>query len=127
MKKLILFALVVALLLPASALALDGNSPFFGKWTGEEHHAVKHYDTTLHFVNIHKNGPSVYMVFYLNHGGPITRPGMGDPEMYGGSWSVVDDHVRVPTSPITYVDFYYDPETDTLYTEDPKVTYVRLP
>ena len=127
MKKLITIILALALILPAAALAADGNSPFFGKWVGEEHHAIKNYDTKLHFVEIHKNGPSTYMVFTLSHGGMLTRPKLlEDPEMYNSQWDVVDDHIRVPTSSITYVDFYLN-DDGTIYTKDPKVTYVKLP
>jgi hypothetical protein len=39
----------------------------------------------------------------------------------------VDDHIRIPTSGISYIDLYYDKDTDTLYCKDPKVTFVRIP
>lgn len=127
MKKLITVILILALILPAAALAADGDSPFFGKWVGEEHHAIKHYDTTLHYIWIHQNGPCSYIVFKFFHGGGMMSPKSEEPEMYAGSWKIVDDHLSIPTSPITFVEVYYDAETDTLRTEDPSVTYVRIP
>lgn len=127
MKKYILSLLVITMLIPVAACAVVGSSPFFGKWVGEEHHSVKYYDTVLHFVWIHENSPCVYMKFNLNHGGPITRPSSETETMYDSNWEIVDDHVRIPTSGISYLDLYYDGNTDTLYCENPKMTFVRVP
>ena len=127
MRKLIACVLLLALLLPSAVFALDGNSPFFGNWVGEEHHKIKHYDIVLHYIWIHENTPCSYMVFQIFYGGMLSRPKLEDPEMYTGNWEIEDDHLRIPTSGISYIDVYYDKDTDTLYTEDPKVTYVRIP
>lgn len=126
MKKLIIIILILSVFIPVCAMAADGTSPFFDKWVGKEVHFTQREDTILHYVYIHKNGPCSYMVFHIWHGGVITSPDL-EYEMYSDSWEIVDNHVRVPTSPITYVDLFYDSKTDTLYSKDPKVTYVRLP
>lgn len=128
MKKLIIISLIFALILPAAAFAADGNSPFFGEWAGSEHHATMHYGSIIHYIEITKYTTSSYFVFNLHSGGGITRASIDESsEAYASNWEIVDDHIRVNTSAITYVDLFYDAETDTLYTKDPKVTYVRLP
>ena len=127
MKKLITIILALALIVPAISLAADGDSPFFGKWAGLEHHAIMHYGAILHYVEIDKNSPSEYFVFNLITGGGLGRAKIDSSEMYSSKWKVVDDHIRVKTSEITYVDFFYDEESDTIYTKNPKVTYMRLP
>ena len=127
MKKLLVVTLILALLLPAAALALTGDSPFFGKWVAEEHHAIKHFDTVMHFVWIHRNTPCVYMKFNMNHGGSLGRPSVDIETMYDSQWEVVDEHIRIPTSGISYIDLYYNDDDDTLYCKDPKLTFVRLP
>lgn len=128
MKRIFIIFLIIILSLPTVTLAADGNSPFFGKWAGVEHHAIIHYDAIIHYVEITKYTTSSYFVFNVYSGGAITRARIDESsEAYASNWEVVDDHIRVKTSAITYVDFFYDEETDTLHTEDPKVTYVRLP
>lgn len=126
MKKLFAFILIMCVLFPFSALS-EGDSPFFGKWVGQEHHTFMKHDTILHFVEIHENSPSVYMVFNLDHGGVMSSPGAEPVVMYDSNWEIVDKHIRVPTSAVTYVDFYYNKEDGTLFTLKPKVTYVKLP
>ena len=113
--------LLVFVLCPLFAIAADGNSPFFGRWAGYEHHAIARYHTTLHHLEINKYGASYYFVFNL------FEDKLDSVENYDGSWEIVDTHLRIPTSPITFIEVFYDPDTDTLYCEDPKCTYVRLP
>jgi len=127
MKKLIVLILVLALLIPSAVFAADGDSPFFGKWSGVEHHAITHFNNILHFMEITKYKTCEYFVFNLFSGGGMGQGKLDSTEIYSGKWEIVDDHLRIPTSAITFVEVFYDPETDTLYTDDPKVTYVRLP
>jgi len=128
MKKLITITLILALLLPTTvSFAADGDSPYFGKWAGIEHHSFSRYHTILHHIELSKYTTSEYFVFMLSEGGGFGQGSIQESEIYSDHWEIVEDHLRIPTSPITYVDVYYDAETDTLYTEDPKVTYVRLP
>lgn len=126
MKKAFLLILVVSVLLTSGAFAADGNSPFYGRWAGSEIHSIMHYDAILHYMRITKYTTSEYFVFNLYEGGGFGQGKLDNMEVYSGKWEIVDDHIRVPTSAITYVDVYYDSETDTLYTKDPKVIYVRL-
>lgn len=127
MKKLITIILALALLLPAAALAVTGDSPFFGEWAGEEHHVTQFYDTMLHYVFIHRNTPCAYFKLNMRFGGLMSSPKVEEETMYDSNWEIVDDHIRIPTSGISYIDLYYDKDTDTLYCKDPKVTFVRIP
>ena len=127
MKKLAALILILALLLPAAALAITGDSPFFGEWAGEEHHTKQRYDTILHYVYIHKNSPCAYFMLNMRFGGLMSSPSIEPEAMYDDEWEIVDDHIRIPTSGISYIDLYYDKDTDTLYCENPKVTFVRIP
>lgn len=55
-------------------------------------------------------------------------PSIEKQEMYDGHWEIVDDHLRIPTSEISYIDVYYDKESDTLYTTEwPVLTFVKIP
>ena len=126
MKKLITLFLILAMLLPSASVAVVGDSPYFGKWVAEEHHVIKHYDTVLHYVYIHENGPCAYMKFNIMHGGSITRPKAEVDTMFDGNWEIVDDHVRLPTSVISYIDLFID-EDGNLYCKDPKLTFVKVP
>ena len=127
MKKLIIVLIAVVLLLPAAASALDGDSPYFGKWAGEEHHAIKHYSTILHYINITRYKTCEYFVFNIMERGGGFSSASAEYTVYSDHWQIADDHLRIPTSAISYIDVYYDPETDTLSTKNPAVTYVRLP
>lgn len=37
MKKLITIILLLALIVPAAALAVTGDSPYFGRWIAQKH------------------------------------------------------------------------------------------
>ena len=126
MKKLITVVLILALLLPAAACAVQGDSPYFGKWVGMEHHAIVHYSTQMHYLYLDGTSrTSFYLLLEFNHDDYSIEH--MEPEKYKSHWEVVDDHLRVPASGISYIDLYYDAETDTLHSDNPKVTFVRLP
>lgn len=127
MKKAIILILVFALVVPVSSFAI-GDSPFFGKWIAQKHGSTANYDAILYYLYIHQNTPCAYYQICLYHGGPLTQAQISDSEAYDDNWEIVDDHLRIPTSPITYIDVYYDKTTDTLYTKEwPELTFVRIP
>lgn len=126
MKKILVLILILFLVLPSAALSVTGQSPFFGEWAGEEHHATQRYDTILHYVYIHENLPCCYFMINMRFGGILSSPSLDAETMYDSNWEIVDDHIRVPTSGISYIDLYYDSKTDTLYSKEPKVTFVRI-
>ena len=127
MKKLLTLLLILALLLPAAALAI-GDSPYFGQWIAKKHGSTANYSAILYYLFIHENTPCAFFEFDLQHGGGITRASLQDSKAYASSWEIVDDHLRIPTSAIEYIDVYYDKDTDTLYTTEwPKLTFVRIP
>ena len=129
MKKLLTLLLILALLLPAAACAVTGDSPYFGKWIAQKHGSTANYSTILYYVELTKYGSSDYFAFYLHNGGPITKGKISDSEIYSGAWEIVDDdHLRIPTSGISGFDVYYDEETDTLVTKEyPVLTFTRIP
>ena len=128
MKKLLSVFLILALLLPVSAFAVIGDSPFFGSWVARKHGSTANYSAIIYYLNIHKNTPSEYFVFYLHHGGGFGQGKISDSEVYSDHWEIVDNHLKIPTSGITSIEVYYDEKTDTLYTEEwPNLTFVRIP
>jgi len=127
MKKIFALILALALLLPAAALAI-GDSPYFGQWVAQKHGSTANYSAILYYLFIHENSPCAYFEFDLQHGGILTRASLSDSNAYASNWEIVDDHLRIPTSPIEYIDVYYDKDTDTLYTTEwPALTFVRIP
>lgn len=127
MKKMIVVLLTLILAVPVSSYAVTGSSPFFGEWIGEEHHAFQTYDSVLHYLFISGNTPCTYYKMNMRHGGIMSSPSIETETMYDSNWEIIDDHLRVPTSGISYIDVYYDSKTDTLYTKDPKVVFVKIP
>ncbi len=128
MKKLLAVILILALLVPVSAFAVVGDSPYFGTWIASKHGSTSNYSAILYYLYIHQNTPCAYFQFCLNHGGPLTQAKIADSDAYDDNWEIVDDHLRIPTSPISYIDVYYDKTNDTLYTKDwPQLTFVRIP
>lgn len=127
MKRLLTFILILSLLLPAAALAI-GDSPYFGQWVAKKHGSTANFSAILYYLFIHENSPCAFFEFDLHHGGVITSANVSDTTAYASQWELVDDHLRIPTSPIAYIDVYYDKDTDTLYTTEwPKLTFVRIP
>lgn len=128
MKKFLIFTMILALILPAVAVAVTGDSPFFGKWIAQKHGSTANYSTILYYLDISKYSSCNYFAFYLHNGGPITSGKISDSEIFDGNWEIVEEHLKIPTSPISYIEVYYDQETDTLYTKDwPKLTFTRIP
>jgi len=128
MKKLITLFLILALILPAAAGAVDGDSPYFGQWIGQKNGSTGKYSTILYYLELTKYKTSEYFVFYLHTGGGFGTGKISDQEIYSDHWEIADDHLRIPTSPISYIEVYYDKDTDTLYTTEwPKITFVRIP
>lgn len=127
MKKLFAVVLILALLIPSVSFGI-GDSPYFGKWIAQKHGSTANYDAILYYLYIHQNTPCAYYQFCLHHGGALTQAKISDSVAYADHWEIVDDHLRIPTSPIEYIDVFYDKESDTLYTQEwPKLTFVRIP
>lgn len=128
MKKLLIVTLIAALLLPVSAGAVTGDSPFFGHWIGRKHGSTANYDEILYYLEITQYTTSEYFTFFLHCGGGFGQGKISDQEIFSGHWEIEDKHLKIPTSGISYIDVYYDKDTDTLYTKDwPKITFVRIP
>lgn len=128
MKKLIAIALVIALLIPAAALAVTGDSPYFGRWIAQKHGSTANCSAILYYLFIHQNTPCAYFEMWIQEGGAFMSPNIEKLEMYDGNWEIVDDHLRIPTSGITSIEVYYDKETDTLSLKEwPNLTFVRIP
>jgi hypothetical protein len=127
-KKLLAIILIVALLLPVSALAVTGDSPYFGRWIAQKHGSTANCSAILYYLNISKYTASAYFEMWIQEGGAFTSPEIEKLEMYDGTWEIVDDHVSVPTTAISSIEVYYDKETDTLSTKEwPVLTFVRIP
>ena len=129
MKKLIVAILILLLILPSASLAVTGNSPYFGSWIARKHGSTANYSAILYYLNISEYTPSEYFMLCIHHGGGgLTQGKISDQEIYSDHWEIVDDHLRIPTSPISYIDVYYDKDTDTLYTKEwPVLTFIRIP
>lgn len=128
MKKLIALILILALLLPVSALAVTGDSPYFGRWIAQKHGSTANCSAILYYLFIHKNTPCAYFEMWIQEGGDFSSPKIEKLEMHDDHWEIVDDHISIPTSPISSIEVYYDKETDTLYTKEwPALTFVRIP
>ena len=118
MKRLVC-VLIVLLLVPCFSFADD--SPYFGKWVGTEHHAIKSFET-LHYLDISSFGFSDYLFLHI-----FTSLKTETAKAYSGKWTALDDgKIRIPTSSITYIDLEIT-EEGTLKCKDPKVEFVRLP
>ena len=128
MKKLLTVTLILALLLPAAACAVDGDSPYYGQWIGQKHGSTANYSTILYYLEITKYTTSEYFVFYLHTGGGGGTGKISDQDIYSDHWEIVDKHLKIPTSGISYIEVYYDEKNDTLYTKEwPQITFVRIP
>jgi hypothetical protein len=128
MKKLVAIILLLALIAPASALAVTGDSPYFGRWIAQKHGSTANYSAILYYMNLTKYTTSEYFELCLNEGGGWTQGEIADQDIYSGHWEIVDDHLKVPTTGISYIEVYYDKDTDTLYTKEwPKLTFVKIP
>ena len=128
MKKLVAIILLLALIVPASALAVTGDSPYFGRWIAQKHGSTANYSAILYYMNLTKYTTSEYFELCLNEGGGWTQGDIADQDIYSGHWEIVDDHLKVPTTGISYIEVYYDKDTDTLYTKEwPKLTFVKIP
>lgn len=128
MKKLITVALILALLLPVSAFAVTGDSPYFGRWIAQKHGSTGNCSAILYYLYISKYTASAYFEMWIHEGGAFMNPDIEKLEMYDGQWEIVDDHVSVPTTAISSIEVYYDKETDTLFTKEwPVLTFVRIP
>lgn len=128
MKKLVAIILLLALIVPASALAVTGDSPYFGRWIAQKHGSTANYSAILYYMNLTKYTTSEYFELCLNEGGGWTQGEIADQDIYSGHWEIVDDHLKVPTTGISYIEVYYDKDTDTLYTKEwPKLTFVKIP
>ena len=128
MKKLVAFILLLALITPAAALAVFGDSPYFGRWIAQKHGSTANYSAILYYMNLTKYTTSEYFELCLNEGGGWTQGEIADQDIYSGHWEIVDDHLKVPTTGISYIEVYYDKDTDTLYTKEwPKLTFVKIP
>lgn len=128
MKKIITIILVLALILPAAAQAVVGDSPFFGKWIAQKHGSTANYSEILYYLNLTEYKTSEFFIFYLHEGGGWTQGKISDSDIYSDHWEIVDDHLSVPTSGITSIEVFYDADTDTLYTKEwPQLTFVRIP
>lgn len=125
MKKLFCLLIVLLLVVPSVSFSVVGDSPYYGRWAGVEHHAVSRFSTVLHFVQITEYTTTQYCVFSVVNGGPITS-GSVDTEMYSDHWEALEDgKLRVPTSPISYIDLYFDKDGN-LVCDNPKITFTRL-
>ena len=128
MKKLLAIILIVALLLPVAALAVTGDSPYFGRWIAQKHGSTANYSAILYYLNITRYTTSEYFCLSIHEGGGWGQGKISDQEIYSGHWEIVDDHVSVPTTAISSIEVYYDKETDTLSTKEwPVLTFVRIP
>jgi hypothetical protein len=128
MKKLITIILILSLILPASALAVTGDSPYFGRWIAQKHGSTANCSAILYYLYISKYTPSAYFELWIQEGGDFTKPNIEKQELYDSHWEIVDNHIQIPTSPISYIEVYYDKDTDTLYTTEwPNLTFVRIP
>lgn len=128
MKKILSIILILALILPASALAVTGDSPYFGRWIAQKHGSTANCSAILYYLYISKYTPSAYFELWIQEGGDFTKPNIEKQELYDGHWEIVDNHIQIPTSPISYIEVYYDKDTDTLYTTEwPNLTFVRIP
>ena len=128
MKKILALLLIFALLLPVSSLAVTGDSPYFGRWIAQKHGSTANCSAILYYLFIHKNTPCSYFEMWIQEGGDFTSPDIEKLEMHDDHWEIVDDHISIPTTPISSIEVYYDKETDTLYTKEwPALTFVRIP
>ena len=128
MKKLIAVFLIVLLLVHAVSTAVTGDSPYFGRWIAQKHGSTANCSAILYYLNITRYTTSAYFELWIQEGGDFTSPNIEKQELYDGHWEIVDDHIKIPTSGISYLEVYYDEKTDTLYTTEwPVLTFVKIP
>ena len=128
MKKLISIILIVLLFVPAVSTAVIGDSPYFGRWIAQKHGSTANCSAILYYLNITRYTTSAYFELWIQEGGDFSSPNIEKQEMYDGHWEIVDDHIRIPTSGISYLEVYYDEKSDTLYTTEwPVLTFVKIP
>ena len=128
MKKLVLFSLTILLLFPAAAGAVTGNSPYYGQWIGQKHGSTGTYSKILYYLNITKYKTCEYFEICILEGGGAGQGSIADSTVYSGHWEIVDDHLSIPTSEISYIEVFYDKDSDTLYTTEwPQTTFARIP
>jgi len=128
MKRLIAIILIMTMIVPVTALAVTGNSPYFGKWIARKHGSTANYSEILYYLNITEYTTSEYFELCLNYGGGLSQGKLSDQKVYSGNWEIIDNHLRIPTSGITFIEVFYDKDTDTLYTTEwPNLTFVRIP
>ena len=128
MKKLFAVFLILALLLSSVSTAVTGDSPYFGRWIAQKHGSTANCSAILYYLNITKYTTSAYFELWIQEGGDFSSPNIEKQEMYDGHWEIVDDHIRIPTTGISYIEVYYDDKSDTLYTTEwPVLTFVRIP
>lgn len=128
MKKLIALILILAMLLPAAALAVTGDSPYFGKWIAQKHGSTGSYSDILYYIEINRYSTSEYFKFCIHTGGGFGQGKVSETEVYSGRWEIVDEHISIPTSGISSIEVYYDKETDTLSMKEwPNLTFARIP
>lgn len=128
MKKLIAVFLIVLLLVPAVSTSVTGDSPYFGRWIAQKHGSTANCSAILYYLNITRYTTSAYFELWIQEGGDFTSPNIEKQELYDGHWEIVDDHIKIPTSGISYLEVYYDEKTDTLYTTEwPVLTFVKIP
>ena len=127
MKRFLSFLLIFSILIPSVSFAI-GDSPFYGRWIAQKHGSTANYSAILYYLEITKYTTSEYFEFCLHHGGGGGQGKISDSDVYSDHWEIVDDHLRVPTSGIAYIEVFYDKDSDTLYTKEwPKLTFVRIP
>ena len=128
MKKLITAILILAVLVPAVALAITGDSPYFGRWIAQKHGSTANCSAILYYLSITKYGTSAYFKLWIQEGGSFRDPCIEKQDLYDGTYEIVDNPIKVPTTGISYIEVYYDEDTDTLYTDEwPRLTFVRIP
>lgn len=128
MKKLITIILILALAMPAAALAGTGDSPFFGRWIGQKHGSTANYSAILYYLDITQFTTSEYFELSIHEGGGWSQGKISDQNIYSGHWEIIDDHIAIPTSGITSIELFYDKESDTLYMKEwPNITFARIP
>ena len=114
MKKLIAVFLIVLLLVPAVSTAVTGDSPYFGRWIAQKHGSTANCSAILYYLNITRYTTSAYFELWIQEGGDFTSPNIEKQELYDGHLEIVDDHIRIPTSGISYLEVYYDEKTDKI-------------
>ena len=126
MKKLITVILILALLLPAAALAVDyHNEPFVGYWIGRMQGGYYGYDTVLRYVFITERGDTLHAAFGIN-----MNAGSKDPEcvteIYRDKLIINDDGtLKVYTSKDTYILLQMS-DDGHLFSIEPPIFFIKI-